>query len=183
MNTLIYQDSYSKRISKVELLDVDKLNQFLEKETNYLFDCDEDAFVVQKNFPPDPELGRISELIPELQEKSLYPIIAQDKSGNILMAAFGNKETIQQSFSTGLAHYFSRSRNKIWKKGEESGHIQTIITIEYSRLYKYFVFRVEQKLAACHTGYYSCFYRKKQSNSVVNVYSEKLFQPEKVYVQ
>lgn len=183
MNTLIYQDFYSKRISKLQVLPQEELKQILDKEITYLFDCDEDAYIIQKNFPPDPELGRISELPIELEIELLYPIIAQDKTGNILMTAFGNKYSLQQTLSTGLAHYFSRSRNKIWKKGEESGHTQKIITVEYSRLYKYFVFKVEQNIAACHTGFYSCFYRKKQYDSILNIYSEKLFQPEKVYVQ
>ncbi len=183
MRTLIYQDIYSKRISKVKLLTQEELSKILHIEESYFVDCDEDAYIIQKNFPPDPELARISEIPLELQEDFLYPVIAQDKEGNVLMVAFGNLETIQKTFTTGLAHYFSRSKNKIWKKGEESGHVQKMITIEYSRLYKYFVFRVEQNVAACHTGYYSCFYRKMDSNVLKIIYSQKLFRPEKVYVR
>lgn len=182
-NLLIYQDKFSKRISKVEILSKDTLSTKLSKEDVYLIDCDEDAYIIQKNFPPDPELARISELLPELEPEFFYPTLAQDKEGNILMAAFGNLSSLELSFKTGFAHYYSRSRNKIWKKGEESGHTQKIIVIEYSRLYKYFVFRVEQNVAACHTGYYSCFYRKSKSNSIEIIYSEKLFDSEKVYVE
>ncbi|MCX7998537.1 MAG: phosphoribosyl-AMP cyclohydrolase [Leptospiraceae bacterium] len=183
MNILIYQDKYSKRISKVELLPNDILVKKLANEITYLIDCDEDAYILQKNFPPDPELARLSEFLPELQVSFFFPTIAQDKNGNILMVAFGNFVSIQQSFQTGYAHYFSRSRSKIWKKGEESGHTQKVIIIEYSRLYKYFVFRVEQCVAACHTGYYSCFYRKVQASNIENIYNQKLFEPEKIYAK
>lgn len=183
MNILIYQNEFSKRISKVKLLPKNELQTLLAKETFYLMDCDEDAYTLLKNFPPDPELARIQEIPQEITKELIYPTIAQDKEGTILMAAFVNLESLQKTFSTGFAHYFSRSRNKIWKKGEESGHVQKIITLEYSRLYKYFVFRVQQNTAACHTGYYSCFYRKFQSNSIELIYPNKLFEPEKVYAK
>lgn len=183
MNLLIYQDEYSMRVSKVEVLPTDILKKKLANEKTYLIDCDEDAYIVKKNFPPDPELARLSEILPELENDSLYPMIAQDKEGNILMSAFGNFYSLLLSFKTGFTHYFSRSRKRIWKKGEESGHTQKIIIIEYSRLYRYFVFRVEQNVAACHTGYYSCFYRKVQAGNIENIYNQKLFEPEKIYAK
>lgn len=183
MNILIYQDEYSKRICKVDILNKEALLVKLQNAKSYLVDCDEDAYIIQQDFPPDPELGRIIEIPSELPLDFFFPIIAQDQEGTILMAAYGNQSSLSLSFQTGFAYYFSRSRNRVWKKGEESGHVQKIITIEYSRLYRYFVFRIKQNIAACHTGYYSCFYRRIKSNIIENVYKEKLFEPEKIYAK
>jgi phosphoribosyl-AMP cyclohydrolase len=92
--------------------------------------------------------------------KELYPVVTQDPEGIILMQAYLNKESLNLSFNIGYAHYFSRSRNRLWKKGEESGHLQKVISIFYNNDFKFYVYNVEQISNACHTGSYSCFFRK-----------------------
>ncbi len=154
---IIYQDEWSKRISKVEKKNGD--SSIFAKD-KYCIDCDEDSVLIQRNFPPDPELGRIMSASDVPFGSELMPVIAVDLEGNILMQAFTNQEALELSFSKNIAHYFSRSKNRLWMKGESSGHIQEITQIEYSNLYGYIVLRVKQNKAACHTGYYTCFYRE-----------------------
>jgi phosphoribosyl-AMP cyclohydrolase len=108
----------------------------------------------------------------------LIPVIVQDiKSGQVLMMAYANEEAIQLTQETGYAHYYSRSRKKIWKKGEESGHFQKVRQILTDCDEDCLLYLVEQKGAACHTGYVSCFYRTL-SEDIVGI---KIFDPEKVY--
>ncbi|MCC5816164.1 MAG: hypothetical protein JJT78_15540 [Leptospira sp.] len=91
----------------------------------------------------------------------LIPIIAQDRDGKILMQAWGNRSAIVAGWDTGLGNYFSRSRNKFWTKGEESGHTQSIFAWTLEEKFPYTViYHVDQKGAACHTGEYSCFFRE-----------------------
>ena len=94
----------------------------------------------------------------------LLPVIAQDHgSGRVLMLAYANLEAVRKTQETGYAHYWSRSRNTLWKKGESSGHVQEITEVlvdcdEDTLLYKVF-----QTGPACHTGAPSCFFRKLQT--------------------
>lgn len=180
MKILIYQDIWSKRISRVRSLDSNWM-ELLQAESEYLLDCDEDSYLILKPLPPDPELGRI---LPEHSvsfENNLCPVIVQDSEGVVLMQAFANPEALALTIRDGYAHFYSRSRNKLWKKGEESGHVQEVSIIEYSPLYKYLVYRVSQTKGACHTGYYSCFYRRHTGIGEGLVYSKKSFEPESVY--
>lgn len=97
----------------------------------------------------------------EYPYEDLLPIIAQDREGKILMLAWGNRGAIMAGFETGLGNYFSRSRNKFWTKGEESGHTQRIFAWTLEQKFPYsIIYRVDQKGAACHTGEYSCFFRE-----------------------
>lgn len=97
----------------------------------------------------------------KFDEKGLVPVIAQDfETGEVLMMAYMNKEAFEKSLETGLAHYWSRSRNKIWLKGETSGHFQYIKSIRLDCDGDAVLLKVEQKEAACHTGNYSCFFRE-----------------------
>ncbi|MDZ7641133.1 MAG: phosphoribosyl-AMP cyclohydrolase [Desulfurivibrio sp.] len=95
-------------------------------------------------------------------ERGLLPAIVQDDaSGEVLMLAYINEAAWQKCLETGQAHYWSRSRNKLWLKGESSGHIQKIKEILVDCDADTVVFRVEQLgRAACHTGHRSCFYRR-----------------------
>lgn len=108
----------------------------------------------------------------------LIPVIVQDKkSGQVLMMAYANEEAIQLTQETGYAHYYSRSRKKLWKKGEESGHFQKVGQILTDCDEDCLLYLIEQKGAACHTGYVSCFYRTLSEDIV----GTKIFDPEKVY--
>ncbi len=109
---------------------------------------------------------------------SLIPVIVQDAvSGEVLMMAYADEEAIRLTKETGLAHYYSRSRKMLWKKGEESGHFQKVIKILTDCDEDCLLYQVEQKGAACHTGYASCFYRTLDGEVV----GTKVFDPEKIY--
>ena len=114
-------------------------------------------------------------------EGGLVPVIAQDyQTKDILMLAFANEEAVRVSLETGIACYYSRSRNKLWKKGEESGHVQEIQNVFVDCYADTLLLKVEQKIAACHTGHYSCFYREYDEGSF-KTRGERVFNPEEVY--
>ena len=92
-------------------------------------------------------------------EKGLVCAIAQDyESGEVLMQAYMNEEAYRKTLETGYAHYWSRSRKKLWKKGEESGHLQKVRAVSLDCDRDCVLLKVEQTGVACHTGNYSCFY-------------------------
>ncbi len=115
-------------------------------------------------------------------EQGILPAIAQDyKTGDVLMLAYINQEAWEKTLATGKAHYWSRSRNQLWLKGESSGHVQLVKEILVDCDADTVVFKVEQLGgAACHKGYGSCFFRRVQGQSFA-VVGEKVFDPEKVY--
>lgn len=93
----------------------------------------------------------------------LIPVVVQDfKSKRILMLAYANTEALEKTLSTGYAHYWSRSRNKLWKKGETSGNTQKIRGILVDCDYDALLFLVDQKGNVCHTGKDTCFHNKLQ---------------------
>ncbi len=88
----------------------------------------------------------------------LVPVIVQDaRTKDILMLAYANREALDLSFRTGIAHYFSRSRNSLWKKGETSGHVQKIRRIDTDCDSDTLLYVVDQVGVACHRGTWSCF--------------------------
>ena len=115
-------------------------------------------------------------------ETGLIPAIAQDyETGEILMLAYINEEAFKRTVKTGKAHYWSRSRNEIWLKGESSGHVQEIKEILVDCDADTVVYKVHQiGGAACHKGYTSCFFRIVEGNNLKTV-GEKIFDPDKVY--
>jgi phosphoribosyl-AMP cyclohydrolase len=113
----------------------------------------------------------------------LLPAIAQDyKSGKVLMLAYINQASWKKTLETGDAHYWSRSRRELWRKGGTSGNVQKIKEIYVDCDNDTVVFKVEQAGgAACHLGYESCFHKKVERNGEFTVIGEKIFDPEKVY--
>jgi len=108
----------------------------------------------------------------------LVPTIAQDaKTGEVLMLAYMNKEALEKTLETGKAHYWSRSRKKLWLKGESSGHVQEVKDIRIDCDEDTILLKVEQEGGACHMGYRSCFYRDMDGKVV----GEKVFEPDDVY--
>ncbi|TGN11121.1 phosphoribosyl-AMP cyclohydrolase [Leptospira ilyithenensis] len=164
------------------------LNQYkADPDCQLYVDCDDDCFLAStelavtkdkyisiwkggKVLVSDSELNRLLTLAPEL-----FPFLAVDESGQELMLAWGKRVSLEQALQTGIGTYFSRSRNKPWIKGEESGHLQNLKEIYISQDPYYIMYRTDQKGAACHTGYYSCFFRKlEQGNQVKLVYNNKV---------
>ena len=91
----------------------------------------------------------------------LIPVVVQDaESKEVLMLAYANKEALEKTLSTGYAHYWSRSRKKLWMKGETSGNTQKIQKVMTDCDYDTLLYVVDQKGPACHTGKYTCFYNK-----------------------
>jgi phosphoribosyl-AMP cyclohydrolase len=108
----------------------------------------------------------------------LIPVIVQDaKSGVVLMMAYANEEAVRLTEKTGYAHYYSRSRKKLWRKGEESGHVQNVVRILVDCDEDCLIYEVEQTGAACHTGYPTCFYRTLDGMIITG----NVFDPETVY--
>lgn len=94
-------------------------------------------------------------------QKGLIPVIAQDvTSKEVLMMAWMNEESLKMTLETGKATYFSRSRQKLWVKGETSGHFQYVESINVDCDLDTILILIKQVGAACHTGNYSCFYRE-----------------------
>ncbi len=91
----------------------------------------------------------------------LLPIVVQDfETRDVLMVAYGNRESVQQTLKTGYAHYWSRSRRTLWKKGETSGHIQKVMEIRVDCDQDTLLYLVEQTGVACHTGEKTCFHNR-----------------------
>jgi phosphoribosyl-AMP cyclohydrolase len=112
----------------------------------------------------------------------LLPAVVQDAaSGEVLMVAFMNEEAWQQTLKTGEAHYYSRTRNQLWRKGGTSGHVQKVKEIYLDCDEDTVLLKVEQLGgAACHTGHKSCFYRRRSADGWT-VTSAPVFDPKKVY--
>ena len=128
----------------------------------------------------------------EINGQKVITAIAQDwKTGQILMVANMNKEALQKTIESGKAHYWSTSRNQQWLKGESSGHIQEVKEILVDCDMDAIVLKVKQNGAACHEGYFSCFYRKLKTTNKPNIENfneedletilERVFNPDDVY--
>ena len=112
----------------------------------------------------------------------MVPVIAQDdETGDVLMMAYMNREAFEETVRTGRVCYFSRSRNKLWRKGEESGHVQELRAVYVDCDADTLLVRVKQiGGAACHEGYRSCFFRRIDGDAV-RVVGERVFDPKEVY--
>ena len=125
-----------------------------------------------------------TDFTPKFGPDGLITAIAQDaKTGQILMVAYMNQQALDLTISTSNAVYFSRSRKKLWKKGEESGHVQKIQQILVDCDQDCLVLKVTVDAGQCHVGYQSCFYRalEKSSDKKLVFVAEKTYDPEKTY--
>lgn len=115
----------------------------------------------------------------------LVAAIAQDAdTGRVLMIAWMNEEAFRETVRTKRAVYFSRSRNRLWRKGEESGHVQEVRAIEVDCDGDAVLLKVKQVGgAACHEGYESCFFRELTADEQLRVTEEKVFDPKTVYAK
>jgi phosphoribosyl-AMP cyclohydrolase len=112
----------------------------------------------------------------------LLPAIAQDaRTGEVLMMAYMNEESYAETLRTGRAVYYSRSRKRLWRKGEQSGHVQKVEAVYVDCDRDAILLRVEQiGGAACHEGYKSCFFRQVTPEGL-RIVAGKVFEPEAVY--
>lgn len=103
------------------------------------------------------------------KDGTLIPAVAQDaRTGEVLMLAYMNKESLRRTLRTGYAHYWSRSRRKLWKKGETSGHVQRVKEVRLDCDRDTILLKVEQTGPACHTGRANCFFRVVGRNGAVS---------------
>ena len=118
-----------------------------------------------------------------LGNAGLLPTIAQDAdSGQVLMLAWMNAEAWKETLATGRAVYFSRSRNRLWRKGEESGHVQQLVEARIDCDADTILLRVRQTGAACHEGYASCFFRSwNAEHHSFQVCESPLKHPDEIY--
>jgi len=111
-------------------------------------------------------------------EDGLVPAVAQDAdSKDVLMVAYVSPEALEATLETGFAHYYSRSRDELWKKGGSSGHLQEIQEVRVDCDADTLLYLVDQEGGACHTGHESCFYRTIEGEAV----GETVFDPDDVY--
>ena len=119
----------------------------------------------------------------KFDKDGLIPAIAQDaRTGQVLMMAYMSRAALRRTVDTGFAHYYSRSRGRLWKKGEESGHTQRVGEIRLDCDGDVLLLQVEQQVAACHLGYRSCFFRRVKGNlSPSAPVAAQAFRPDAVY--
>jgi len=121
---------------------------------------------------------------PDFEKAELLPVIAQDRdSGDVLMLAYMNREAYLETLQTGRVCYFSRSRGKLWRKGEESGNVQQLDSVYLDCDSDTLLVKVVQVGgAACHTGYRSCFFRRiDPATQTAEVLGQPVFDPADVY--
>jgi len=118
----------------------------------------------------------------KFDEKGLVPAIVQDiDSGQILMMAWMNEAALKQTLEVKKATFYSRSRDKMWIKGESSGHVQEVVEVRVDCDQDLVLLKCKSHGPCCHVGYNSCFYRVADSDGSLKVVEEKVFDPEKVY--
>ena len=114
----------------------------------------------------------------------LLPAIAQDaRTGQVLMLAWMNREAFDETMATGRAVYYSRSRQRLWRKGEESGHVQRVVSVSIDCDADTILLQVEQTGAACHEGYASCFFRDIDPRGDTKITMTRLIDPKDAYGQ
>jgi phosphoribosyl-AMP cyclohydrolase len=120
-------------------------------------------------------------------EDGLVPVVTQDdETDEVLTLAYASPEALRRTEETGLAHYHSRSRDELWQKGEESGHVQRVREIRVDCDADTLLYLVEQETAACHTGYHSCFHRRvdgltEGGTAETTTVGSRAFDPDAVY--
>ncbi|MBS7287893.1 MAG: bifunctional phosphoribosyl-AMP cyclohydrolase/phosphoribosyl-ATP diphosphatase HisIE [Candidatus Freyarchaeota archaeon] len=124
------------------------------------------------------ELKEILERLDFRKGGGIIPAVVQDdKTKEVLMLGYMNREALEKTLATGFMHYYSRSKGKLWMKGEESGHYQLVREAYYDCDGDTLLFKVEQVEACCHEGYYTCFHNKIISDARF----DRSFNPDEVY--
>ncbi|MEX0654908.1 MAG: phosphoribosyl-AMP cyclohydrolase [Phycisphaeraceae bacterium] len=118
----------------------------------------------------------------KFNDQGLVPAIVQNvDTGEILMMGWMNDAALQQTLKTRKATFYSRSRNKMWVKGESSGHTQEVVDARVDCDQDVILLKCKSHGPACHVGYHTCFYRRADANGNLDVVEEKTFDPDAVY--
>jgi len=118
----------------------------------------------------------------KFNEKGLIPAVIQDVfSKKVLTLCYMNKDALLKTLKEGKVYVFRRSKNKIMLKGETSGNIQTVKEVFIDCTENSLLFKVEQKLAACHEGYFTCYFRRIDKDGKIEITEKRLFDPKSVY--
>ena len=119
----------------------------------------------------------------KFDDKGLIPAVIVDVTDNrVLTLCFMNQDALEKTIETGKVHVFRRSKNRLMLKGETSSHGQSVEEVFFDCEGKSLVIKVKQKVAACHAGYMSCYYRKyNDKTDNIEIIEEKVFDPEKTY--
>ncbi len=129
----------------------------------------------------DPEEAEEVASLLNYRHNGLVLAVAQDaKTNEVLMVAYMNCEAVKKTLTTGLAHYFSLERGRLWLKGEQSGHSQQVEEVLVDCDDDVLLMKVNQRVGACHLGYKSCFSRKLKRGKFEKILPQ-IFKPEKVY--
>jgi len=118
----------------------------------------------------------------KFNENELIPAVIQDyKTRKVLTLCYMNQEALKKTFEEGKVYLFRRSKNKLMLKGETSGHIQLVTEIFVDCEGNSLLLKVEQKVGACHAGYFTCYYRRVNKDGKLKITEKKIFEPGKVY--
>jgi len=118
----------------------------------------------------------------KFNEKGLIPAVIQDDAtGKVLTLCYMNKEAVEKSFDEGKVYVFRRSQGKLMAKGETSGCIQIIKSVYVDCEYNSLLFKVKQKRAACHEGYFTCYFRRVDKSGNEKIAEKRVFDPNDVY--
>ena len=118
----------------------------------------------------------------KFNDKGLIPCIIQDdKTGKVLTLCYMNKAALEKTFKEGKVYVFRRSKNALMLKGGTSGHVQAVKSVFIDCEGNSLLFKVEQKVAACHAGYFTCYYKELKPDGSVKITEKKVFNPEEVY--
>ena len=130
----------------------------------------------------NPALETGIDLAPQFNDQGLIPAIVQDDAtGQILMMGWMNQAALTQTLETRLATFYSRSRQKMWVKGESSGHTQQVLDARIDCDQDVVLLRCKSNGPCCHVGYTSCFYRRITPSQTLEVIDEKAYDPDAVY--
>lgn len=118
----------------------------------------------------------------DFEANPLVPVVIQDDATrDVLMVGFMNQLAFERTQETGLVHFWSRSRNKLWKKGETSGHTQQVVSMSVNCENNSLLVQVIQQGAVCHTGHTTCYYRQVLPDGTLFETSDPVFDPDTVY--
>ena len=118
----------------------------------------------------------------QFDAQGLIPAVIQDaRSKQVLTLCYLNREALERSLKTGKIHVYRRSQQRLMLKGETSGHIQRIRSVAVDCEGKSLVLQIDQRVAACHAGYFTCYFRRLAKNGTLKVIQRRVFDPERVY--